>query len=107
MPCYQDDYHPDALQDINVQRRAGRYRALGQLLVLIDDVIEHCLASGEMPVQPVTVLNGNGLYERCAPQMFGVFAIEQAPSAGHLPVLRLLAVDVTQAGARAAAAARV
>ncbi len=107
MPCYQDDFHPGASQDIDAQRQAGRFHALGQLLVLIDDVIEHGLASGETPVHPVPIVNGRGLYERCAPQMFGVFAIEQPPRAGQLPVLRLLAVDVTQARARAAAAVRV
>ncbi len=107
MPCYQDDYHPDALQDINALRQAGRYQALGQLLVLIDDVIEHGLSSSEMPAHPVTVGNGYGLYERCAPQMFGVFAIEQPPAPGQLPVVWLLAVATTSVAARTAAAARV
>jgi hypothetical protein len=103
--CYEDDFHPDALADILAQRAAGRYRALGQLMTLIDDVIEHCLASGEFPVHPVAIVNGHGLYERCAPRMFGVFSIEDRQ--GQLSTLRLLAVDITATAARAAAATRV
>ncbi|MCG5078788.1 hypothetical protein [Paraburkholderia tagetis] len=106
MACYQDDIHPAARVEITALRTAGRLKALGQLLVLIDDVIDHCLSSGEMPVHPVTVVNGHGLYERCAPQMFGVFSIENG-MAGQLPTLRLLAVSTTPAAARTAAAARV
>ncbi len=107
MPTFQDDFHPDALLDITRHRRAARTNQLGQLMRLIDDVIDHGLAPGEYPVQPVTVLNGSGLYERCAPQMFGVFAIVQAPVPSQLPVFVLLAVDTTAAAARALAATRV
>ncbi|CAE6818832.1 hypothetical protein R69746_05959 [Paraburkholderia aspalathi] len=107
MPCYQDDFHPDALQDFAQQQRAGRYHALGQLLALIDEVLAHGLASGEAPVHPVAVVNGYGLFERCAPRMFGVFSIEAPPAPGQLPVLRLLAIDTTATAARVAAAARV
>ena len=106
MACYQDDIHPGALTDINAQRAAGRLHALGQLLVLINDVIDHCLSSGEAPANPVAVINGHGLYERCAPRMFGVFSIENGV-AGQLPTLRLLAVGTTQTATRAVAAARV
>jgi transcriptional regulator with XRE-family HTH domain len=106
VPCYQDEFHPDALQDFAVQQRAGRYHALGQLLALIDEVIEHGLGSGEQPVHPVTVVNGYGLYERCAPRMFGVFSIGAPPTPGQLPVLRLLAIDTTAQAARTTAAAR-
>lgn len=107
MPCYQDELHPDAQQDFDLQRRAGRFHALGQLLALIDEVIEHGLGSGEQPVHPVAIVNGYGLYERCAPRMFGVFSIEAPPTPGQLPVLRLLAIDTSAQAARTAAAARV
>ncbi|KWH23380.1 hypothetical protein WL99_26195 [Burkholderia cepacia] len=107
MPCYQDDYHPDALHDFGRQQQAGHFQALGQLLALIDEVIEHGLSQGEAPAHPVPVPNGYGLYERCAPRMFGVFAVVGAPVPGQMPVLRLLAVDTSAAAARATAAARV
>lgn len=73
-----------------MQRRAGRFHALGQLLALIDEVIEHGLGS-----------------ERCAPRMFGVFSIEAPPAPGQLPVLRVLAIGTSAQVARTAAAARV
>jgi len=107
VPCYQDDFHPDVLHDIYAHRQAGHFLALGQLLVLIDDVIEHGLSSGEAPAHPVAVANGRGLYERCAPRMFGVFSIEAVSAPGQLPMLRLLAIDTTATAARVAAAARV
>ncbi|WP_159085601.1 hypothetical protein [Burkholderia sp. MSMB0856] len=107
MPCYQDDYHAGALQDFARRQQAGHFHALGQLLALIDEVIEHGLSSGETPADPIAVPDGYGLYERCAPRMFGVFSIVRAPAPGQLPVLRLLAVDTSAAAARAAAAARV
>ena len=70
-------------------------------------MIAHDIASGEFPVQPLFVPNGQGLYERCAPQMFGVFAIAQSPVSGELPVFKLLAVDTTAIAARAMATTRV
>lgn len=107
MPTYQDDFHPDTLADIARHRRAGRMHQLGQLIRLIDDVITHGIASGEFPAQPIPVPNGKGLYERCAPRMFGVFAIVQASARGRLPVFKLLAVDTTAVAARDMAVTRV
>jgi hypothetical protein len=107
VPCFQDEYHPNAEQDIIALRQAGRFHSLAQLIALLDGVIEYGMSAGETPVHPVHVVNGTGLYERCAPQMFGVFTIEQPPAPGQLPVFRLLAVGTTQAAARAAAAGRV
>lgn len=105
MPLYQDDCHPDAEHEITRLGRAGRYLALGQLLALINEVIEHGLPQGEQPAFLVNVPNGYGLFERCAPQMFGVFTIER--TAGQQLLLRLLAVDTTANAARLAGAARV
>jgi hypothetical protein len=107
VPTYQDDFHPGAWSDIARHRAAGRTHELGQLMVLIDDVIEHGLARGEFPVHPIAVPNKKGLYERCGPRMVGVFAIIGASAPGRLPVFMLLAVDTTAAAARALAAARV
>ncbi|WP_175948854.1 hypothetical protein [Burkholderia pyrrocinia] len=107
MPCYQDEFHAGALQDFARHQQSGRTHSLGQLLALIDEVIDRGLPQGEAPAHPVAVPNGYGLYERCAPQMFGVFSIVGAPAPGQLPVLRLLAMDTSAAAARATAASRV
>lgn len=107
MACLQDDYHPRAEQEIQAFRARRRLAALGELFALLDGVLEDGLSNGEMPVHPVHVPQGTGLYERCASQMFGVFVVENPPAPGELPVMRLLAVDSTQAAARANAAHRV
>lgn len=104
MPCFQDDFHPDALGDIERQRRAGRLRGLGKLLSLLSGVIDYGMSPMEMPIN---VIGGVRLFARCAPRMFGVFTIVPPRSRTELPMLRLLAIDDTCAAALVAAANRV
>ncbi|MGI4813330.1 MAG: hypothetical protein ACRYG5_17010 [Janthinobacterium lividum] len=107
VPTFDGQIHPAAKKEFMVLQATGARRSIGPLLTLIDEVIDHGLASGEAPVVPVPVPNGSGLYERCAPKLFGVFAI-YAPAPGNpLPVLRLLAVNASATAARADAVGRV
>jgi hypothetical protein len=108
VPTYDGQIHPLAKQEFAALAATGARRSIGQLLPLIDEVINYGLPPGEPPVVPVPVPNGNGLYERCAPRLFGVFAIYAAPAGSQLlPVLKLLAVGPNAAVARANAATRV
>ncbi|VVD29973.1 hypothetical protein [Paraburkholderia dioscoreae] len=93
MACYDDDYDDKARVEARDLANGGHSRSIGELLRLLDAVVDGCLPPGEAAVDPG---NGSGaLYARHASQVVGVFIIDPPPTGGGLRVLRLLAVDRT------------
>ena len=86
MPFYTDDLHPDVSADMTRLVRQGHHRAVGAMILLIEQVIIGGMASSEMPNCTV---RGTPLYVRYASKICGVFTV----NAGARELV-LLAMDL-------------
>ncbi|MDR5813296.1 hypothetical protein QCE62_06785 [Caballeronia sp. LZ033] len=107
MPAYDDDYHDLFRKDIEDQMLRHHFDSLGELFALLDGVIDKGHGSNNQPVDYVFILGGSGLYEVCAPALFGVYVILDPPGSHGRPVLKALSAHHDQGTARAMAKSRL